>query len=112
MFLGKQGLAFRGYRHEAAHALTDDDVNHGNFLELVKLVAESDNCLKEHIDRVVEPSKKTLLKCQDGKVDGNYVPGNRFQSRHHNQNYSNLAEEGKSAGMFSVEMDTTDMDTR
>ena len=67
MFLGKQGLAFRGYRHEAAHALTDDDVNHGNFLdflELVKLVAESDNRLKEHIDRVVEANKKTLLKRQ------------------------------------------------
>ena len=74
MFLGKQGLAFRGYRHEAAHALTDDDVNHGNFLELVKLVAESDYRLNEHIDRVVEASKKTLLKRQkDGKVDGNYM---------------------------------------
>ena len=46
MFLGNQGLAFCGYRHEAAHTLTDDDVNHGNFLELVKLVAESDNHLK------------------------------------------------------------------
>ena len=51
-YLEKQGLAFCGYRHEAAHALKDD-VNHGNFLELVKLVGESDNHLKEHIDRVV-----------------------------------------------------------
>ena len=54
MYLGKQGLAFRGHRHEAAHALKDNDVNHGNFLELVKLVAESDDRLKEHIDSVVE----------------------------------------------------------
>ena len=30
MFLGKQGLAFCGKRHEAGHELTDDDVNHGN----------------------------------------------------------------------------------
>ena len=45
-----------------------------DFLELVKLVAESDNRLKEHIDRVVEANKKTLLKRQkDGKVDGNYM---------------------------------------
>ena len=46
MYLRKQGLAFRGHRHEAAHALKDNDVNHGNFLELVKLVAESDDRLK------------------------------------------------------------------
>ena len=45
MYLGKQGLAFRGHRHEAAHALKDNDVNQGNFLELLKLVAESDDRL-------------------------------------------------------------------
>ena len=76
MYLGKQGLAFRRQRHEAAHALKDNDFNHGNFLELVKLVAESDDRLKEHIDRVVETSKKTLLKRQnDGKIAGNYGRG-------------------------------------
>ena len=73
------------------HALTDDNVNHGNILELVKLVAESDNRLKEHIDRVVEASKKTLLKRQkDGKVDGNYGRGSLVTIfSHDNQNYSN-----------------------
>ena len=106
MFLGKQGLAFREYRHEAAHTLTDDDVNHGNFL-------------KEHIDRVVEASKKTLLKRQkDGKVDGNYGRGSLVTFFSHNITtriiqiirhfiQESIAEEVKSAGMFSVEMDTT-----
>ena len=76
MYLGKQGLAFRGYRHEDAHALKDNDVNHGNFLELVKLVAESDDRLKEHIDRIVETSRKTRLKREnDRKIVGNYGRG-------------------------------------
>ena len=113
--------------HEAAHALTDDDVNHGNFLdflELVKLVAESDNRLKEHIDRVVEANKKTLLKRQkDGKVDGNYGRGSLVTSFSHDITtriiqiirdfiQESIAEEVKSAGMFSAEMDITEMDTR
>ena len=51
---------------------------------LVKLVVESDNRLKEHIDmRVVEASKTLLKRQKYGKVDGNYgpwVPGNLFHN--------------------------------
>ena len=119
MYLGKQGLAFRRQRHEAAHALKDNDVNHGNVLELVKLVAESDDRLKEHIDRVVETSKKTLLKRQnDGKIAGNYGRGSFVTFLSHDittriiqiiRDFIKefIAEEVKLAGMFSVEMDTT-----
>ena len=73
LFIGKQGLAYRGKRHEGAHGLRDDSVNHGNYLELVKLIAESDEKLNNHIDNIVKTSKRALTKhVKDGKHDGNY----------------------------------------
>ena len=75
--------------------------------------------LKEHIDRVVETSKKTLLKCQnDGKIAGNYGRGSFVTFLSHDITtriiqiirdfiQESIAEEVKLAGMFSVEMDTT-----
>ena len=112
MFLGKQGLAFRGKRYEAIHELTDDDVNHGNYLELVKLVAESDDRLKDHMDRVGEPSRKALLKRQrEGKTHGNYGRGSLVTFLSHDITtriiriirdfiQESIAGELKSAGMF------------
>ena len=119
LFIGKKGLAYRGKRHEGAHELRDDTVNHGNYLELVKLIAESDEKLNEHIDKIVQTSKRALAKrAKDGKHDGNYGRGSlvTFLSHDITNRIINIVkdfiqgtiiDEAKRAGMFSVEMDTT-----
>ena len=45
IFLAKQGLALRGHRED----IGDDTKNNGNFLELVKLIAQTDSSLNKHL---------------------------------------------------------------
>jgi len=61
LFIGQQGIPYRG-KHEAAHSLTDNSLNHGNFLELVKLVAKYDSILEQHVDKSVILSDKNKNK--------------------------------------------------
>ena len=82
-------------------------------------MAESDDRLKGHIDRVGETSRKALLKRQrEGKTYGNYGRGSLVTFLSHDITtriiriirdfiQESIAGEVKSAGMFSVEMDTT-----
>ncbi len=55
-FIGKQAMPFRGHRNESLYDLTDASVNHGNFLELILLIAQFDEPLKRHVDKVVMAS--------------------------------------------------------
>ena len=57
-FLGKQSLPYRGHRGEAVCDLHDTNVNHGNFLELVLLLAQFDTPLNAHVHKALEASKK------------------------------------------------------
>lgn len=57
MFIGRQGLAFRG-KDEAAYSLEDKTINHGNFLELVLLIKDYDVVLNMHVKNCIELSKK------------------------------------------------------
>eukprot|EP00794_Sanderia_malayensis_P016400 gene16400-18037_t len=68
--LGKKGIVLRGRRHKGAHEVNDDAVNHGNFIEIVKLVAESDAGLKEHIDKIQATSEQALKKRKKLRPDG------------------------------------------
>ena len=106
VYLGKQGLSFRGYRHEAAHAPKDNNINHGNVLELVKLGNKSQNSFKT--------SKR---RKDNGKIVGSYGHGSFVTFFSHDITtritqiirdllHESIAEEVKLAGMFSVEMDT------
>ena len=47
LYLGKQGLAFRGHRE--SQGLGDPTLNEGNFLELIKLLSKKDDLLKQHL---------------------------------------------------------------
>lgn len=47
LFLARQGLAFRG--HRAYAGLGAPSLNEGNFLELLKLLAQYDALLEEHM---------------------------------------------------------------
>ena len=56
-FLGKQSLRYRGHRGEAVCDLHDTNVNHGNFLQLVLLLAQFDTPLNAHVYKALEASK-------------------------------------------------------
>jgi hypothetical protein len=68
MFIGRQGLAFRG-KDEAAYNLEDRTINHGNFLELVLLIKDYDVVLNMHVKNCIELIKK--CKARDKKNDNN-----------------------------------------
>ena len=54
IFLGKQGLSFRGHRE----SLTNAFGKNGNFLELLKLMSEYDATTKDHLSKVTAMHKK------------------------------------------------------
>ena len=45
LYLGRQGLALRGYKECGGR-----DVNEGNFIELLKLLAKYDGLLNDHLN--------------------------------------------------------------
>lgn len=61
LFLGRQGIAYRGDKAEGAYSL-DSVENHGNFLELVMMVANYDVILQNHVKQCIEESKKHKQK--------------------------------------------------
>ena len=67
-FLGKQALPYRGHRNESAYSLEDQTVDHGNFLELILLIAEFDVPLNLHVKKIIETSKRRQEKLKrEGK---------------------------------------------
>ena len=69
--IGKQGLPARGHRGEAAHYLDDNELNHGNFLELLIEIAKHNDTLKRHIEKSIAQSKQ--MKEQGSKGWGSFV---------------------------------------
>jgi hypothetical protein len=58
MVIGQQCLPYRGAGNEAVYAWSDamDNDNSGNFIALMKLIAEFDPLTRQHIDRAVQAS--------------------------------------------------------
>ncbi|KAG8171320.1 hypothetical protein JTE90_007310 [Oedothorax gibbosus] len=57
IFLGRQGLSFRGHQEEAVSNLKNRSVNHGNFLEMVTLVCKYDDTLNGHVTQAIKKSE-------------------------------------------------------
>ncbi|KAE8741214.1 hypothetical protein FOCC_FOCC013248 [Frankliniella occidentalis] len=105
-------IAYRGGQ-EAAHSLEDRSVNHGNFLELVLLLAEYDPVLQEHVRISIETSKKLRDSNPGSKGRGSFVSflskstvnklikiiGSNIQEK--------IIEEVKLAKIFSLQVDST-----
>lgn len=73
-FIGKRGLSFRGAKNaESAYTLGDQNLDHGNFLEALLLVAKFDPVLKAHIDEVVIKSSKHHERNSGVGRPGNFV---------------------------------------
>ena len=69
--IGKRGLSYRGNKTEAAYTLADDSLDHGNFLELVLLLAKYDVCMQEHVSDCIEKSR--ILQSSGKKGRGSLV---------------------------------------
>lgn len=55
-------------KSEAVYRLDDDSLNHGNFLEIILLLSNTDNILKSHVQKSIEQSKKAH---QSAEAKGN-----------------------------------------
>ncbi|XP_050547293.1 uncharacterized protein LOC126908980 [Daktulosphaira vitifoliae] len=109
--IGKQGLPFRGFRYESAYDLKNISVNHGNFLEIVLLIAKSNVELSDHITKAIVESEKKLKRGKSGR-------GNLFTFLSHKTVtnviqtigellLSKISKEVNVANNYSITMDTT-----
>ena len=61
-FLATKVLAYRGPGNNEALCITDEDVNHDNFLDMMRVIANYDKTLNSHLERIVQKSKAKMLK--------------------------------------------------
>lgn len=111
--LGKRGLAYRQSENEAACTQEENTIDHGNFLELILLLGKYDFCLKKHIDSCIEMSKK-LHQSGGTRGRGSLVTlctrttmNSVIDAIHHLIQEKNISSDIKKAGVFSVQLDTT-----
>lgn len=105
--IGRRGLSYRG-KYEGINHLSDNTLNHGNFLDILMLLEKYDATLSSHIQTIIKKSKKTTLSGRSqnltliSKTTINYI----FMAfsnliKHHISTKVNIA------GMFSIQIDTT-----
>lgn len=112
--LGKRGISYRGGKMEAAHTLEDKTANHGNFLEILLLIAKSEPVLQQHINECILKSKSNKSSNPVGKIGrGNFVSliskttvNNVIDVIAHLIKQT-IVNEANSAGLFSLQIDST-----
>ena len=109
--IGKRGLSYRHLKNQAAYTLEDTTLDHGNFLEIILLLGKYDVILKEHLSKCIEQSKQ--LHQSGAKSRGSLVT---FMSKTTVNSVTDTVKlliqesifsEIQEAGMFSVQIDTT-----
>ncbi|XP_050065875.1 uncharacterized protein LOC126554927 [Aphis gossypii] len=109
--IGKRGLSYRGKRNEAAYSLNDNNLDHGNFLEIMILLSKYDPIICEHFNTIINKSEKKQKQNKKGR--GSFLT---FLSKNTvqvviNEIASNIkrtiATEVQNASFFSVLIDTT-----
>ncbi len=109
--IGKCGLSYRGDQAEAAYTLENTAVNHGNFLELIILLSKYDMCIQQHLNTCIEQSKKHHETGAKGRGSLETFLSKdiifKFVDIISQIIKSTIADEVKLAGMFSVQIDTT-----
>ena len=66
-FLSAKGLAYRGPGNSEAMYKLDEDINHGNFLDMIRVLAKYDKTLNSHLERIVQKAKakKKIVDASD-----------------------------------------------
>ena len=109
--IGKRSLSYRGKHNEAAYTLHNDSVDHGNFLDILLLLKKYDVVLNEYLDNIIK-------KSQVSHNSGNKTRGglltliskttvNQIIECISDLIKKCIASQIVEAGMFSVELDTT-----
>lgn len=109
--IGKRGLSCRQKPNEAMYTLDDESLDHGNFLEKNRFLGRYDVCLKEHFSSVIEKSKQIHASGTKGRgslitlLSKETVNAVIDDIKHLIE--ESISADVKKAGMFSVQLDTT-----
>lgn len=66
--IGKRCLSYRGSEFEAAYILEDQNVDYGNFLEIIMLLSMCGPCLQQHLTECIEKSINSMMQRQEAEV--------------------------------------------
>lgn len=110
--IGKRGLSFKG-SSESAYTVEIENVDHGNFLEILMLLSKYELTLKNHLNQTIELSKKRHDKVGSSRGRGDLIS---FFSKT-TLNYiidsireliiSRIADEVNEATTLTIQIDTT-----
>lgn len=109
--IGKRGLSYRGSKEEAAYTLDNDEIDHGTFLEVMKLLGKYDSCTADHLSQINKKSKKLHEKAKGSRGRGALITllskstVNSVITVIRDKIRQCISEE--ITDMFSVEIDTT-----
>ena len=62
--IGKRGLSYTRRNEEEAYTLDNEEIDHGTFLEVVKLLRKFDSCTTDHLSHIVQNSKRQHKKAK------------------------------------------------
>ncbi|XP_059901454.1 uncharacterized protein LOC132452716 [Gadus macrocephalus] len=111
--IGKRGLSYRHEDNEAAYTLEDSSLDHGNFFEMILLLGKYDVALKEHLSDIIHKSKKLHESASGSRGRGSLVTllskstVNSVIDTILKMIKDNIGTEIQKAGMFTVQLDTT-----
>jgi hypothetical protein len=110
--IGKRGLSFRG-SIESTYTLENENVNHGNFLEILMLLSKYDLTLKNHLNQTIELSRKRLDKVGSSRGRGDLISFFLKTTLNYKIDsireliISRIADEVNEAKFFTIQIDTT-----
>jgi len=107
----KRGLSYRD-ANEAAYTLDNDELDHGNLLEILMLISKFDPVLNNYVQKCIDKSKKIHEK-QNSKGRGNLVSflskttANVIIEGITELIKQKVSEEIKHTNFFTIQIDTT-----
>ena len=97
LLCGKQGIAFRGHRDDCLNweDIEDEYSNPGNFIELVRFRAETDNTLSEHLKNSPRNARYTSKTIQNELIEvvGKYISNEIITEVKKSKYYTVIADE-------------------
>lgn len=97
MLLGKQGLPFRGHRDDNIEWMEQNEEceNQGNFIELVRFRAETDQMLSNHLSNAPKNAQYTSKTIQNQLIDivGGHIRSEIIEEIQKAKFYSLIADE-------------------
>lgn len=111
--IGKNSMSFRSHNNESSYSLEDNNVSHGNFLEILNLIAKFDDVLRHHLENVISKSKKRLKANPTTRGRGDLITFiSKTTVNYILQIMKSLIQEKivadiKEAGIYSIQIDST-----